>query len=326
MRELKKILAVLDGSDADVLVLTKAVAFAHRHGAALELFLCDAERAYSLTRAYDARGIEDFRRDAVRQARRYLEGLRDTAVGADVRMSVDATCESPLYEGIVRKVIRSGPDLVIKSAAKLESRAVDANDWQLIRACPATLLLSRGRSWHSAPKLAAAVDMSEREVPDLARAVLSVCSALSQGAQGQLEVLYSEMPSASPNEHALRVAALEELTRELGVPGNQVHVLRGEPERALPAFAGHRGYDAFVMGALTHRKGIITALVGTLTSKLIETLDCDFVLVKPAGYRSAIELQAGSALERVVEKEDVPLQAHASLGFVSPWQLPQREP
>src|SRR5580700_8104040 len=75
MSKLNRILAVFDGTDADAMILGKAVALAHQHGAALELFLCDAERAYSLLHAYDPTGIEGVRSDCIRQARRYLECL-----------------------------------------------------------------------------------------------------------------------------------------------------------------------------------------------------------------------------------------------------------
>jgi universal stress protein E len=61
--------------------------------------------------------------------------------------------------------------------------------------------------------------------------------------------------------------------------GGQLHILAGEAEQALPAFARERDYDLLVLGALTHRKGL-TPLVGTLTSKLVDALECDFLLVK----------------------------------------------
>jgi glucan phosphorylase len=38
-----------------------------------------------------------------------------------------------------------------------------------------------------------------------------------------------------------------------------------------------------LLGALTHRPGV-TAQVGTLASKLVEALECDFILVKPGAY------------------------------------------
>jgi universal stress protein E len=326
MSRLNRILAVLDGTDADVMILHKAVALSHQQGAALELFLCDAERAYSLHHAYDPTGIDEVRHDCIRQAQQYLERLRDTAVGADVRISVDAACESPLYEGIVRKVIKSGADLVIKNATgtdPLRRFAWEANDWQLMRACPATLLLSRGGLWRLRPRLAAAVDVSGHETSELMQCILQTSKSLTEHCHGELDVVYSEPSDVAPGKYAAHLATLEELTRGAGLQNSRLHVLSGAAEQALPAFASDRDYDAFIMGALTHRKGL-SALVGTLTAKLIETLDCDFVLVKPDSFRSQVELataplSSGPEVEPALE----PRQARVG-GFVSPWELPTR--
>jgi nucleotide-binding universal stress UspA family protein len=54
----------------------------------------------------------------------------------------------------------------------------------------------------------------------------------------------------------------------------------GRERSAAALLAGH--YDVLTMGALTHRPGV-TTLVGTLTSKLVDAADCDFILVKPNG-------------------------------------------
>jgi universal stress protein E len=326
MRKLNRILAVLDGTDADTMILGKAVALAHQQGAALELFLCDAERGYSLLHAYDPTGTEEFRRSCIRQAQQYLERLCDSAVGADVQVSVDAACESPLYEGIVRKVMKSGADLVIKSAAgtdPLRRFAWDANDWQLMRACPATLLLSRGRSWHPCPTLAAAVDVSEHETSELTQAIMQMSKRLTEDCHGELDIVYIEPRNVDPDKHEAHVVALQELAHAAGLQASRVHVLSGVAEQALPAFAADRNYDAFIMGALTHRKGL-SAQVGTLTAKLIETLDCDFVLVKPSGYRTQVELSTAS-FPSEPEFNLVPeAREAAAAGFVSPWQLPMR--
>ena len=59
--------------------------------------------------------------------------------------------------------------------------------------------------------------------------------------------------------------------------------LIAETKAALPGFAKRRSYDAMLLGALTHRAGV-TAQVGTLTSKLVDALECDFILVKPSAY------------------------------------------
>ena len=64
-------------------------------------------------------------------------------------------------------------------------------------------------------------------------------------------------------------------------------LLVGNPEASLPGFAKRHRYDAMLLGALTHRPGV-TEQVGTLTSRLVESLECDFLLVKPRTYQSHV--------------------------------------
>ena len=48
------------------------------------------------------------------RARRYLSDLRAQGGADDPEITIDAQCESALYESVVRKVLRSGHDMVIK--------------------------------------------------------------------------------------------------------------------------------------------------------------------------------------------------------------------
>jgi nucleotide-binding universal stress UspA family protein len=68
-----------------------------------------------------------------------------------------------------------------------------------------------------------------------------------------------------------------------------MHVLYGAPEQTLLPFARAQGYDALILGALTHHPADSMPL-GTLTSQLLEALDCDFLLVKSSRYHSPIEI------------------------------------
>jgi universal stress protein E len=328
MNKITRILVVLDGGADDAIVVPKAVTLAHQHGAALELFLCDAQCAYSLLHSYDQTNVAAFRRQSILRSRRYLDGQREIASTSSVPVTTDAACESPLYEAIVRKVVGSRADFVIKSAASSNPQrrfALEASDWQLMRACPVTLLLSRGKAWQPTPRFLAAVDVSGTESPELPGTILRMCTQLSRGSHGRLDVVYSESVATTPAENGGRIERLHALASASGIgPDAGIRVVSGEPEIALPAFAAARGYDAIVMGALTHRKGL-AALVGTLTSKLIESLDCDFVLVKPDGYQTDIDF---TTIPVEASANDsgyaaVP-QSPAAPGFVSAWQLPGR--
>lgn len=281
MKKPTQILAVLDRSETDTHLLEKASQLARRFGASLELFVCDAERAYALKREYDPHHVDEARRACIAEANDYLARLIHAAELHDVRVSTDAACESPLYEGIVRKTLQSRPDLVMKNASGVDSpEAFDPNDWQLMRKCPATLLMTRGRTWYPQPRFAAAVDVSAAESVGLAGSILENAECLRRANGAELDILYAERGSVGRETGEARAAALRKLACQSQIAQDHVHILDGDPERALPEFAREHDYDVLVLGALTDHRGTVP-LVGTLTAKLMEAIDCDFVLVKP---------------------------------------------
>ena len=279
--QIRSILAAVDrdGNRAKR-VATKALALARLTGARVELFVCDAEAAFSRRHQYEPEAAARAKESSLIESRRYLESLRRGLAAGDVEISLSVACESPLYEGIVRAVRHHRPDLVVRGAAA--AAPLDPNDWELVRACPAPLLLTRGQTWNPRPVIAAAVDVAPGESEELTRAIVRVAAAFARAAGGTIEIMHAGRFDASlPPALDARRTALAELARETGLEGVERHLIAGEPAEALREFSSRRGFDLIVLGALTHRK-TLTALVGTLTGRLIESLDTDFLLVKPA--------------------------------------------
>lgn len=302
MNAVKSILVVVDRRATAADALTKAVALAREFGARIELFLCDAERGYALSHAFVPTGVEAARRACAEEAELYMRALKGLVAADDVQITFEARCESPLYESIVRKVLRDRPDLVIKNAARTpgeKENNSDTSDWQLMRTCPATLMLTRGRPWQAHPRFAAAIDPSDAETAGLAGDILKAAQMVALRSGGELDVVYAEPADLADEKRASGANILRELVGDLGESAPDVHVLPGAAEFSLPEFARSRDYDALFLGALTHRPGL-TSLVGTLTSKLVEALDCDFILVKPGTYRTPVGISSprGVAVSR----------------------------
>jgi len=226
VEKLGSIMVVAERNGGGV-ALRKAFILARHFQAHIELFLCDAEHAYALRHLYDRRGAEEARDACLVDARRYLEALRGSIVGEDVRIEVDVTCESPAYEGIVRKVMRSCPDLVVKEigAADGRSTTLGSTDWHLIRTCPAPLMLTHGRSWGPVPRFAAAVDVSQQESPGLARAIAHTAQYLKLGCGATLDLIYSE-PAARRSVRS-RCAAGPSAARGPGGDASAIHAAAG---------------------------------------------------------------------------------------------------
>jgi universal stress protein E len=284
------ILVVVERNEEALQVFSKACTLARHFGARIELYLCDAERGYALRHAYDQSGIGRAAEALVEEARRYLEALRRSVDVPDLEIAVDASCETPLYQGIVQKVLMSGPDLVVKAIGGGNGGTrpgPSLNDWHLARTCPVPLLFMGHKPWRPVPRIAASVDPTDQETPGLARQIMASAAQFAAACQGELDLLFGN-PSRAPDPSGRNesLAALQALAQEFKVPADHVHTLDGDPSQVLPPFVARQAYDLVALGALTHRQGV-TGLVGTLTDALMQASDCDFLLLKPGTYARA---------------------------------------
>src|SRR5581483_5891409 len=250
--KLTSILVVMDPTDESRHVLNKAMILARHFGARLELFLCDSENAYALGHSYDRRGVAAAREASLSSGQRYLDAVRRT-LAEDVQITTHVACESPLYEAITRRALELQPDLVIKGAAgsrPLRRFSLDANDWQLARACPVALMLTRGRPWSARPRFAAAVDVSDPDGGALARTIMHAAGFMAGGCKADLEVIFSSSASDSETRQT-QTDSLRRLVHEFRVGTKHLTVLSGTAEDTLPEFAAHNEFDVLVMGALT---------------------------------------------------------------------------
>jgi universal stress protein E len=290
VEKLTSILVVLDRSIRDSPVLAKSLVLAREFGARIELFSCDAEYEYTLRHIYDERSLTEARQACVKHGREYLQPLCGQLAAQGVEVSIEAACEGPLHEAVVRKVFRSAADLVVKSTV-LEPfagrGALGPNDWQLARACPVPLMLSRGGPWPPQLRFAAAVDVSAEETPGLAEMILRTAEYLRAGCRAKLDILFDEGTGIDAGTRHEHVAALRNLGRELHFAADRIRNLTGASDTTLLALGAERRPDVLVLGAMTSRRAL-TALRGTPTGQLLNALDCDFILVRPSNGVSPV--------------------------------------
>ena len=285
VEKLTSILIVIDAGDEAHRLIEKAVMLAHRYNARLELFLCDSDQAHALRHTYDQAGAEEARQECVARGQRYLDAVTRT-IAEDVLISTHVAFESPLYEAVVHRVQQGRHDLVMKSPAgkhPMQRITLDPNDWQLARTCPVPLMLTRSLPWSRQMRFVAAIDVPRPEGAELARSVLHTAGYLAQCCDAELDVVYSDREEGNATDHAMRTDSVCRVVNEFRIRHEHLHVLQGDPEKTLPGFVAQLSCDVMVLGALTRRNSI-SALVGTLTSELVDTLECDFVLVKPETY------------------------------------------
>jgi universal stress protein E len=283
MKRLASILAVIEPG-AMAPALRKASTLARIFGARLELLFCDSEHAYALRRSYDSSGIAEARDACLAQAREFLNELRNSLATPGLEIGIEAICESPMHEGVVQHVLATRPDMVVKSLGKF----LTMEDWHLVRTCPVPLMLARKTPWSEPPTFAAAVDVSDEELPGLAWDIVQTAEFLARGAHGEVDILCGTRSRAPEIEQSLL-----ELSVEFRVSPERVHVLQGDPREMLPRWAAQSGYDVMALGALTHRPAL-TPFVGTLAERLANALGCDMLFIKPRSFSCPVISKSSS--------------------------------
>lgn len=294
MNRIKSILVIAQRSGEVTGALQKACIVARHFGAAIELFACDAEHAYMAEHSYDTRGVSDAVAQCMQDSRRFLEAVRASVVADDLEIRTSVACETPLHLGILRKIEAVRPDLVIRcveARGQQRQSALTPTDWQLLRSCPVPLMLTRGRTWNPVPRIVAAIDLAPAQ-SGLAHGVLAAASYLASGCAGALDVVHCRDAAAADSA---AMDSMRALLRSAGLAYVEARMLAGAPEQTLSQLVSSDNVDVMVIGALSRRVGAGGDAVGTLTETLIETLHCDFLLVRDGSQAAMTDAQRGLA-------------------------------
>lgn len=305
----RRILSVIDPTSDAQPGADRAVRLAKALNVGLELFVCDYDQHLAGGRAFDSAGLENARRELLRRHTEMLEQRAAALASTGLDIIVDARWCRPLDRGIVEKAEASQPVLVVKDThphGALKRTPLSNTDWNLIRTCPAPLMLVKPRPVGPAPVVLAAVDpLHEHDKPaELDRAILAFAKSLTSVLGGRLHVLHSydvgpilaSMAAATPatafavpaDEIAEGVErehreALDTLLADFSIDAGHVHLEQGPAHDVLVQQATVLDADFVVMGAVS-RSAIKRIFLGSTAERSLDRLPCDLVIVKPPGF------------------------------------------
>ena len=136
MQDVTKILSVIDPTADEQPAFERAAWLATKLDAKLELFICDYDQYLAGERFFDSEALAKARKSLIDKHARKLSRLAKSSAAAKLEINVDARWDYPLDEGIIRKVLESGADLVVKDTHyhPVIKRSIFSNtDWELIR-------------------------------------------------------------------------------------------------------------------------------------------------------------------------------------------------
>ncbi|HEV2110207.1 MAG TPA: universal stress protein [Gammaproteobacteria bacterium] len=305
-----RIMVIISALSGRSPALLRAISLARKSGASL--LLSSFEYVRSLERA----AMQGFDLDA------YLKGRRDTLekfADGIRREGLNVDCAviwgRPLSEKIIFETLALKPDLVVKDATSesvLNRAFFSGLDWSLLARCPAPLMFVHPSSASLPRRILAAVDpMDEHGKPHTLNIdILKTATTLSMQCGARLDVAtaFEFIPRASEYEYIgwmpdmtlyddLRkghAEALYKLGREFSIPPGAMHVLNGDPARAIAGFAADKHVDLVVMGSV-YRTGLKHLFIGSTAEGVFDRLASDVLVLKPQGYSAELTALLESA-------------------------------
>jgi universal stress protein E len=284
----------------------KAARVASAFRSALELVICDFDRAFAASNFYDAETCTVVRSRAVLPHQALLETLAEPLRASGLKVVTDVILENPLHKGLLARIRQSKPDLVVKDThyhSAIRRVLVTNTDWHLVRDCPAPLMLVKARDW---PKetinVACAVDPGHVDDKpwSLDHEIVGAMEYLATGLPVDMSVVNafsaiddviaataggtaeSVVIGGSPMENARRnqAAALAKLVTGHRVDSSRVHLVEGAALEALPKFVDREHTDILIMGAIA-RGRLFNYFIGSTAESVLDRLRCDVLIIKP---------------------------------------------
>ncbi len=299
MRDLQKILVIIEPEHDMQLALGKALRLARESGAALELLICDHNPYLEDGYYFEPLQARKLREEHLAANRKLLEEMASVIRPQGVTVTVDAVWGNPPYRHIIDKVLDSNPDLLVQSSRhheKISRLLLSHQDWQLLRYCPCPLLLVKDLPWPEQPVMVVAVDPNHvNDKPaDFDIQLTAAGSELQNLTGGSLHVFHScyQPPVSGLYPVKVDIAQVRDSTRELlsdfALPDAQLHIEQEEVRKSLPALLDRLKANVLVMGAVS-RSAIDHFLVGSTAERLLDSVAQDVLILKPEGFKGRVK-------------------------------------
>lgn len=315
MQRFKNILVVCDVQSDNQPALLRAVRLARANNAQVTLVdVMDAapgelHRLFAaLPGARPTEIADQLRSDYDDRLAALAEGIRAEGIAVSVTV-----LEGTAFLEIIRHVIRSGADLLIKTvnagggSTGLFSRGCDLH---LLRKCPCPVWMLKDSDGATADNILVAVDPDPDDLTRRAlnTQVMEMATSLSEadGAHlhvvnvwrlqeeqalrsGRLHIDTAEIARVLEHERIKSKARLDQLMAAFpaGKTLRSVHHIKGLAGDVILAYAARHGIDAIVMGTVG-RTGVSGFFIGNTAEEILNAVNCSVIAVKPPGFVSPV--------------------------------------
>jgi universal stress protein E len=224
-----------------------------------------------------------------------VQGRIDRHARAGQKVALKVVWEKNIDRWVNRQCASGKYIGVIKTGHRSETLVHTSTDWQLIRECPAPVLLVSEKKWHHVKPVLVTLDLASNVAAKqkLNSKVLGYAKALADALGVELEIitaieiptLLADLDLVDPIAYVKEArAGMQEAIRKLsedhGIPESAFRTKRGPVEKVITSCAAKVRAQIVVMGTVG-RTGVKARLLGNTAEKVLRHMKTDVLAIKP---------------------------------------------
>lgn len=261
------------------------------HSAEVVAFVYTSFRGLKLSDAQKA----SLREKLLEERRAEVQQRIDRHCKDGQKVSLKVLWEKDLIKWVQRACSKTDYTCVLKTGRRSESLVHTASDWQLLRECPAPVLIVAAKRWQKGKPVMAALDLSTTVAAKrkLNHQVLEAAKALSAALDVELQIvsaiqippLLADLDLVDPLAYVKQVREemaphVRELAVAFDLPEKAFYSKRGPAAKVITSRAAAVRAQLVVMGTVA-RKGVRARLLGNTAEEVLRHLKTDVLAVKP---------------------------------------------
>lgn len=211
------------------------------------------------------------------------------------KVELSAVWEKNIDDWIIKQCKKGKYVGVIKSGSATDSVVQASTDWQLLRQCPAPVLLVARDKWHRTKPVLVALDLgsSVRSKRALNDKILGAAKALAAALEVELKIVtVIEIPTLLADLDLVDpIAYVRDVKKEMqpqiaklaaahDIPESAFYCKHGPVEKVITSYAARVRAQIVVMGTVA-RRGVKARLLGNTAEKVLQHLKTDVLAIKP---------------------------------------------
>lgn len=298
MKNLNKVMVVIEPDKEEQPALDKVLAVEKLTELEIKLVACDYTQYLVEGYYFDAVDIPKLRQEYLEERKEALEALASPLRENGLVVETEAFWGHPGYEILIRAAVAYEADLIVHHTRRhsaLSRMFLTNDDWQLVRCSPTPLLLVKEKPWKEHATILAAVDpLHARHKPEgLDHKILKIGQELAKLMEGDLFAMhsYAQIPLSGTYLRQAKEShekAFSELMDEFDIPQTNRYLMSESAEFGLCELEKDIQADLVVMGAVS-RSFLSDVFIGNTTEKVLDYLESDVLILKPADFLSPVE-------------------------------------